>query len=194
MLLPLLSAARSYTISGVVSDKSSGETLISAIVMDENSGKGVATNTYGRYSLTLPAGNVKLRITYVGYQTYEETFDLTANRVLNVTLDPTTMLEEVTVTAEKVGGVRSSQVGAVEVPVERIKNVPVIFGETDILKVVQLLPGVQSGTEGMAGIYVRGGGPDENLFLLDGVPLYNVNHLGGFFSAFNDAAEKQETL
>ncbi len=194
LLLPLLATAQSYTISGIVTDKSSGETLISAIVLDEGSGKGVATNAYGRYSLTLPAGEVKLRISYVGYTAYEETFTLSANRELNVTLDPTTMLEAVTVTAEKVGDVRSSQVGAVEVPVERIKNVPVIFGETDILKVVQLLPGVQSGTEGMAGIYVRGGGPDENLFLLDGVPLYNVNHLGGFFSAFNGDAVKNVTL
>ncbi len=194
MLLPLPAAAQSYTISGIVSDKRSGETLISAIVTDDVTGKGVATNTYGRYSITLPAGSVKLRISFVGYDAYEETFDLAANRELNVALDPNTLLEEVVVTGEKVGGVRSSQVSAIEVPVERIKNVPVLFGETDILKVVQLLPGVQSGTEGMAGIYVRGGGPDENLFLLDGVPLYNVSHMGGFFSAFNGDAVKNVTL
>ncbi len=191
---PLLATSQNHTISGMVTDKRSGETLIGAIVMDKDGGKGVVTNPYGRYSLTLPAGKVTLRISFVGYQAYEETIELTANRELNIALESSGLLEEVTVTSEQINGVRSSQVGAVEVPVERIKNVPVIFGETDILKVVQLLPGVQTGTEGMAGLYVRGGGPDENLFLLDGVPLYNVNHLGGFFSAFNSDAVKNVTL
>lgn len=97
-------------------------------------------------------------------------------------------------TAQRVQGRESSQMSAIEIPVEQIKAVPVLFGEADILKAIQLLPGVQSGNEGTGGMYVRGGGPDENLFLLDGIPLYNVNHLGGFFSAFNADAVKNVTL
>lgn len=194
VLTSLTAAAQSYTISGTVIDKNSGETLIGATVLDTISGKGVVTNVYGRFSITLPSGRVHLNITYVGYAPYKEDFVLKANRDLNVSLDPSIQLKEVMVQAERINSVRSSQVSALDVSVEHIKAVPVIFGETDILKVVQLLPGVQSGSEGTAGIYVRGGGPDENLFLLDGVPLYNVNHLGGFFSAFNSDAVKNVTL
>ena len=186
--------AQNYTISGTVRSSLSGETLISAAVYDVVSGKGVLTNMQGRYSLTLPKGKVVLRISYVGFQTFLDTMDLNSNKEINCSLEPSTNLHTVTVTAEKISSHRSSQMSAIDVPIENIKAVPVLFGETDVLKALQLLPGVQSGTEGMSGIYVRGGGPDQNLFLLDGVPLYNVNHLGGFFSAFNADAIKGVTL
>ena len=135
-----------------------------------------------------------MRISYVGYQTYRSIFDLDGNKELNITMESSTQLQVVTITADRISSHRSSQMSAIDIPVEHIKAIPVLFGETDVLKALQLLPGVQSGTEGMSGIYVRGGGPDQNLFLLDGVSLYNVNHLGGFFSAFNADAIKGVTL
>ena len=183
------------TVSGVVTDRQSGETLIGVTVLERTSGRGVITNAYGFYSLSLRGvDSVSLRVSYVGYTPYELDTVLTGDMELNVALNAGVELKELTVNAERVGSLRSSQISAMEVPIEHIKAVPVLFGETDVLKALQLMPGVQSGTEGMSGIYVRGGGPDENLFLLDGVPLYNVNHLGGFFSAFNADAVKNVTM
>ncbi len=192
LLLPTL--LRAQTVSGTVTDAASGETLIGATILDEQSGKGTVTNAYGRYTLTLPGDSAYLRISYIGYRTIHQTMSLRGNRQLNIQLTPSVELEEVTITADRINSPKMSQMSAIEMPVEKLKMVPVIFGETDVLKVIQLLPGVQSGTEGMSGIYVRGGGPDENLFLLDGISLYNVNHLGGFFSAFNGDAIKNVTL
>ena len=195
LLLPAL--LRGQTVSGTITDHTTGETLIGATVLDEVSGKGTTTNAHGRYTLTLRGGekdSVVLRVSYIGYQTQHHRFVLRDDHQLNVRLHPSVMLEEVNVTADRINSPQASQMSAIEVPVEKLKMVPVIFGETDVLKTIQLLPGVQSGTEGMSGMYVRGGGADENLFLLDGVPLYNVNHLGGFFSAFNGDAIKNVTL
>jgi hypothetical protein len=186
--------AQKHTVSGTVTDNATGETLIGATVMDARTGKGAVTNAYGRYSLTLPVDTVDLRISYVGYQSQKHTFLFSQDTVVNVSLLHSITLHEVVVSVERPTDPKSSQMSAINIPVEHIKSVPVLFGETDVVKAVQLLPGVQSGSEGMAGMYVRGGGPDENLFLLDGVPLYNVNHLAGFFSAFNSDAVKNVTL
>lgn len=187
--------AQRYTVSGYITDKASGETLISATVFNANSLKGATTNTFGYYSLTLPAGNVSLEFSYIGYKTFREEFVLQGDMVLNILLDQDNLLEEVTVIGtRKESWVRGTQMSAVEVPIEQIKNIPTLLGENDLIKALQLLPGVQSGTEGSAGLYVRGGGPDENLLLLDGVPLYNVNHMLGFFSVFNSDAIKNVTL
>lgn len=194
LLLPLGAWAQRYTVSGTITDKRSGETLIGATVLDTRSGKGAVTNLYGHFSLTLPKDSVNLRITFVGYEPQYFNFLLSANRELNVQLRESVTLEEVVITAERTGDVRSVQMSAMEMPVEKIKSVPVLFGEADLIKALQLMPGVQSGSEGNSGLYVRGGGPDENLFLLDGVALYNVSHLGGFFSAFNTDAIKNVTL
>jgi len=122
---------------------------------------------------------------------------LVKDTTLNIKLLPSTELGTVTVyggSSRKEFGVLGAQMGAIEVPISQIKSIPALFGETDVLKALQLLPGVQGGTEGSAGLYVRGGGPDENLLLLDGVPVYNVNHMGGFFSVFNADALKNVTL
>lgn len=186
--------AQNRTISGTITDRETGETLIGATVLDYVSGKGTVTNAFGQFSLTLPKGNVQLRISYVGYQQILDTFQLTENKVYNVKLVSSTTLDAVVVQAQRPTDAKSSQMSAIQIPVEHLKAVPVLFGEADVVKAVQLLPGVQSGSEGTAGMYVRGGGPDENLFLLDGVPLYNVNHMGGFFSAFNSDAVKNITL
>lgn len=189
-----LFAQSSHTISGTVVSRSSGEPLICATVVDVRSGKGTVTNANGRFSLTLKEDTVEFRVSYVGYKSFDTLIYFSRNSFINVKLDAGIQLNVVTVNAERVSSAKSSQISAIEIPMEQIKAVPVLFGETDILKTLQLLPGVQNGTEGMNGVYVRGGGPDENLFLLDGVSLYNVNHLGGFFSAFNSSAVKNVTL
>ena len=194
LLFPVVVIAQNYTVSGIVTDAKSGETLIGATVVDAASGKGTVTNPYGHYSLTLKKGTVNIKVQYVGYEPQTFTVTLDRNRELSVRLKPSLQLDEVTIVGERVGDTRSSQMSATEMTVEKIKSVPVLFGEADIIKALQLMPGVQSGSEGNSGMYVRGGGPDENLFLLDGVPLYNVSHMGGFFSAFNTDAVKNVTL
>ena len=193
-LSPTLLTAQTHTVSGTITDKTTGETLIGATVQDSRSGKGTVTNVNGRYSLTLKDDSVNLRVVYIGYEPQYFNLRLNRNTSLNVELKPSIQLDEVVITAERPGDTRSSQMSAMQVTVEQIKAVPVMFGEADLIKALQLMPGVQSGSEGNSGMYVRGGGPDENLFLLDGIPLYNVTHLGGFFSAFNTDAVKNVTL
>lgn len=195
-ILHNLSAAN-LTISGFITDQNTGETLLNGSVYDFRSGKGSVSNVYGFYSLSLPAGEIELRCSYVGYVTQNFRFRLVKDTTINIKLTPSTELGAVTVyggSSRKEFGVLGAQMGAIEVPISQIKAVPALFGETDVLKALQLLPGVQGGTEGSAGLYVRGGGPDENLLLLDGVPVYNVNHMGGFFSVFNADALKNVTL
>ena len=194
MLLPLQAVAQNATLSGTVTDARTGETLIGATILDTRSGKGTVTNMYGHYSLTLKRDSVSLKVSFVGYEPQFFNISLKANRELNVKLASSVTLEEVEIVAERLGDTRSSQMSATVMTMEKIKSVPVLFGEADIIKALQLMPGVQSGSEGNSGMYVRGGGPDENLFLLDGVPLYNVSHMGGFFSAFNTDAVKNVTL
>ncbi len=187
--------AQRRTISGYVMDAASKETLIGATVFDKNSGKGCATNSYGFYTLTLNPGEVELQVSYVGYVQQTKTLDLKDNLNLNFALETNTMLDEVVVEGTRATvSARSPQMSVVELPVQQIKSIPTLFGEADVLKAIQLLPGVQNGSEGSAGMYVRGGGPDENLLLLDGVPVYNVNHALGFFSVFNPDALKNVTL
>ena len=194
-LAVLPSFAQKRTISGYVMDAASKETLIGATIFDKNSGKGCATNSYGFYTLTLNQGQVDLQISYVGYTQQNQTLDLKENITLNFMLETNTTLDEVVVEASRATvSARSPQMSVVELPVQQIKSIPTLFGETDVLKAIQLLPGVQNGSEGSAGMYVRGGGPDENLLLLDGVPVYNVNHMLGFFSVFNPDALKNVTL
>lgn len=196
LLFPsILFAQKKYTISGYVTDAKTSETLISASIYDAVSMSGVVSNTFGFYSLTLPQGEVELHYSYVGYGMEVHKITLSKDTVINIRLKEENVLQEVTVVAQRQDlGVQGSQMSAIEVPITQIKAVPALFGETDVIKALQLLPGVQAGTEGSAGFYVRGGGPDENLFLLDGVPVYNINHMGGFFSVFNADAIKNVTL
>ena len=183
-----------HTISGTVTDSRSGETLIGATIYDTISRKGTITNQHGRYSLTLKGDKAVIRISFVGCETQFHTLALDANQRLDAKLQSTHTLQEVKVVGERTQHVESSIPSRIEIPVEQVRAIPMLFGETDVIKAIQLLPGVQNGNEGMAGMYVRGGGPDENLFMLDGVPMYNVNHLGGFFSAFNSDAVKNIQL
>ena len=183
-----------HTVSGTVTDSKTGETLIGATVYDTLSKKGTTTNQHGRYSLTLKGDSAVIRVSFVGCHTQFHPLSLKTNQRLDVKLVSSYTLQVVTVTGERTEHVESSIPSRIEIPVEQVKAIPMIFGETDVIKAIQLLPGVQNGNEGMAGMYVRGGGPDENLFMLDGVPMYNVNHLGGFFSAFNSDAVKNIQL
>lgn len=188
-------SAQYYTISGYITDEKSGETLINASIYDINSRKGTVANVYGFYSLTLPKGQIELQYSYVGYATQVRKLDLQKDTVINIRFKSSIDLQEITVIGrQRITGVQSAQMSAVEVPISQIKTVPTLFGEADLVKALQLLPGVQSGSEGSTGMYVRGGGPDENLFLLDGIPVYNVNHMAGFFSVFNPDAVKNVTL
>ncbi|WDF69883.1 TonB-dependent receptor [Sphingobacterium oryzagri] len=188
--------AQQYVLSGVLRDGQSGETLIGAVVAVEGGEQATSTNAYGFYSLSLPAGRYTLALSYVGYQTQTLAIDLQASQRLNAELQPTdNMLEEVVVSAKKKDrNVRDAQMGALNFTMEEIKNVPVLFGEKDLLKTIQLLPGVQSGGEGSANFYVRGGGSDQNLILLDEATVYNASHLLGFFSTFNSDAIKDVQL
>lgn len=183
-----------YTISGYVTDGENGENLIGANVIFKNKLQGTTTNTYGFYSITVPEGQVELDFSYIGYSFESKSFNLVKDFRLNVALSSSlTNIDEVVVLGEE-NVVEKTQASIVEVPIEQIKNIPALLGEVDVLKAIQLLPGVQSGGEGSSGFYVRGGGPDQNLILLDGVPVYNASHLFGFFSVFNADAIKNVRL
>ncbi len=193
LLLPLFS--QNYTISGYVEDSLSGERLIGANIFESNTLKGTVSNNYGFFSLTLPKGKIDLVCSYVGYAPFRENFDLKEDITLNIQINSSAELEEVIVLANSPDHkVKSTEISQIEIPVRDFKALPVLMGEVDIIKTLQLLPGVQSGTEGKSGFYVRGGGPDQNLILLDGVPVYNVYHLFGFFSVFNSNAIKNVKL
>lgn len=186
---------RKCVVSGYVTDNASFETLIAATLIDSVSGVGTTTNSFGFYSLSLPEGEVVLRVSYVGYDTREFRFNLSADTTLNVALRGKTLQEVVVVGDDQSRlAVNSTQMSATIVPISVVRKMPALGGELDIIKVVQLMPGVQSGSEGTTGLYVRGGGPDENLIFLDGVPLYNINHAMGMFSVFNSDAIKSFTL
>lgn len=181
------------TVSGHITDKASGETLIGAGVLTE--GAGAATNNYGFYTLTIPQGrHLTLRYSYVGYDDTTVTLDLLRDTTINIALKANTELKEAVVSAQRESGIMATKMSAIEIPMNMIKNTPVLFGEADVLKTIQLMPGVQSGAEGFSGIYVRGGGPDENLLLLDGISLYNAEHMLGLFSIFQPEAVKKVTL
>ncbi len=190
----ILKKNRKVTISGLILDAASGETLIGAGV---TSGKdGAVTNNFGFYSLSIPGKDDKVSVTYsyVGYTTKTISIRVQKDTTINVRLSPGASLEEAIVTAQRESGVAATKMSAIEVPVAAIKSAPALFGEADVLKIIQLLPGVQGGTEGFSGLYVRGGGPDENLLLLDGIPIYNAEHMLGIFSVFQPEAVKKVTL
>jgi hypothetical protein len=191
----LLAQDRPVTLSGYITDGATGEALIGATVYDLRSGKGAITNVYGFYSLTLPGDSLNVRYSFVGFRTQQMRFLLTEDRVQNIRLEPAVDLKEVEVVGTRGGdAVENTRTSTVELSMEKVRSLPVLLGERDVIKTIQLLPGVQSGTEGSSGLYVRGGGPDQNLILLDGVPVYNANHLFGFFSVFNTDALRSVTL
>ncbi len=184
-----------YTLSGYITDEQ-GEALPGVHILVPNTQTGAVSNTYGFYSLTLPKGSYTIRYSSIGYETTDASVDLTANRKLSMVLKTeSSSIEAVTITAErKDENVRDITMSNVQLPARLIKKIPNLMGEVDVIKSIQLLPGVQSSVEGSSGFYVRGGNADQNLILLDGATVYNPSHLFGFFSVFNGDAVKNVEL
>ena len=181
-----VSAQKSVTISGTITDFQNGEHLVGAAIYDSVSKKGTITNNYGFYSLTLPDGKIRLLYSTLGYQSEGLDISSTKDTVVFMKMKPVlTELKEVIVTDNRR---QTIQTGVISLKTSQIKTAPVLMGEADLLKTIQLLPGIKSGTEGTSGLYVRGGSPDQNLIMLDGVPIYNSSHAFGFFSVFNPDA------
>lgn len=185
-------AQQKYTISGYIKSAASGEELIGATVYEPQTGSGASSNVYGFYSLTLPAGNYELQYQYLGYQVVSMTVNLENDTTLTIELpEDNQKLDVVEVTAEKMNKqIEDVGMSTIDLPVATIKKIPAVFGEVDIIKTLQLLPGITSAGEGVGGFFVRGGGIDQNLILLDEAPVYNPSHLLGFFSVFNPDAIK----
>ncbi len=192
----VVSGQTDYTISGHIRDAQTGETLIGASIrLKDNPSIGTRTNNYGFYSLTLPAGNHLLAFSHVGYEAEETAVELVADRRIDMELRSGELLDEVVITRSgSRDNVRDAQMGVARVDVQEIKHVPVLMGEQDILKTIQLLPGVLAGGEGSSNFFVRGGAGDQNLILLDEAMVYNASHLFGFFSTFNSDALKEVNL
>ena len=201
-ILILLVAAMSLfgqsgRVTGVVRDAETGETLIGVAVYEPQLKKGVTTNEKGRYELDLPEGNRHLQFSYVGFKTYETGVTVGKKpKTLNVQLQPdVTNLNEVEITGKKPDRNVSEMAMSVQsLDMITIKKIPALMGEVDVIKTIQLLPGVQAASEGSSGFSVRGGGTDQNLILLDDAPIYNASHFLGFFSVFNNDAVKEATL
>ncbi len=189
-------AQNKYTISGYVTEKGSKENLPGVVVYQPSTGKATTTNPYGFYSITLLEGDsIKLIYSSVGYQPFTASYNLNKNIEATVELGSQTELEEIKVTAARTEAISEDvQMSVINIPVDKVKDIPALFGEKDVLKVLQLMPGVQKGSEGNSGFYVRGGGPDQNLIILDDATVYNAFHLFGFFSLFNGDALKSVEL
>ncbi len=195
ILLPRSWSDMSFTISGYVSDSVSGERLLGANVYDGGRLMGTTTNNYGFFSLTIPGGEVEINASFVGYKSIRKPVLLRSDTVIHFRLLPSIELDEVSVIGSRIPDMQSpGNIGTLKVSMEQIRNAPALLGEVDLMRGIQLLPGIQSGSEGFSGLYVRGGGPDQNLVLLDDVPVYNVGHLLGFYSIFNAEAVKQVSV
>ncbi len=181
-----------YTLSGYLKDRNNGEALIGANTYIKELGTGVVSNPYGFYSISVPPGIYTIVYSYIGYKPQRLNIHLTSNRSQDITLETDAQeIEEVVVSGDmKSRNVESIEMSMTRLPVKMVEKLPSFMGEVDILKSIQLLPGIQSGGEGSSGLYVRGGGPDENLLILDEAPVYNASHLMGFFSVFNSDAVK----
>lgn len=184
------------TISGYVRDAGTGEELIGANVAIRETGAGTITNQYGFYSISLEPGFYTLVYSYIGYNTVSRPLNFIEDTELNIELAESAQeIEEVTVTAEAANSnITSLETGATKLQIKAIRKIPALLGEVDVIKAIQLLPGVQVTSEGSSGFSVRGGSPDQNLILLDEATVYNASHLLGFFSVFNNDAIKDVKL
>jgi len=192
--LSSLNAQKKYTLSGYVREKESRELLPGVNIYLPKQNSGAITNNYGFYSITLPEGNYQVVYSYVGYTPEVKEINLQANIMVDVDLTGV-ILQEVVISAERATRIsESNNISMITLPVQQIKQIPALLGEKDVFKALQLMPGVQKGSEGSSGLYVRGGGPDQNLIILDDAPVYNASHLFGFFSIFNGDALKSVEL
>lgn len=179
--------SQNYTVYGTVFDKKTNEKIINATVFEKNTYNASFTDQFGFYSLIIKNAKESKKCivaSYVGYKPDTLEIELTKNTNLNIYLEPSTDIDTITITAQ-IPSNRTTNVGYIDLPISKFQTLPAIGGETDIMKISQMLPGIQSGNEGSSNIYVRGGSPDQNLIMLDDVPLYYVNHLAGFISVFN---------
>ncbi len=175
-----------YTISGYITDCKSGEKLIGSSIFNYETLSGTVSNNYGFYSISLPPERNKLNYSYVGYEPFEFETKLYGDSIINVCLANPNQMSVVEIQKTQfIPKLESSQISLFNFPIKSFKNVPLLLGESDIKKSIELIPGFKSGGDASGGLYVRGGSPDQNLFLLDGVPVYNSDHLFGFFSIFN---------
>jgi outer membrane receptor for ferrienterochelin and colicin len=189
--------SQTYTISGYITDKKSKETLIGVQIANIKQNIGTNSNGYGFYTLTMKKDSVRLIVRFLGYSTKILDFYLDRNITYNIEMEETTSdIKEVEISAARKANrvSENTKVSSIDIPVQQIKEIPALFGEKDVFKVIQLLPGVQKGGEGNSGLYVRGGGPDQNLIILDDANVYNAFHLFGFFSVFNGDALKSIEL
>ena len=193
--LPCFSQEK-FTVNGYFKDSLTGETLIGANLSIKGIDKGVTSNQYGFFSITVPKGVYNVIGSFIGYSNKEFMLKFEGNQTINIELLPKNFIvESVTVVGRKrENNVKNAQMGKVELSMETAKALPAFLGEVDILKTLQLMPGVRNAGEGNAGFYVRGGGPDQNLILLDDAVVYNTGHLFGFFSIFNSDAIKNVSL
>jgi hypothetical protein len=191
-----IKAQENTTVNGTVKDILTGESIIGAVIkIDQLANVVVTSNEYGFYAISLPRGKYDLRISFVGYEEKRIPILLNGPFIANVFLESKNQLAEVVVASKrKDDNLTKAQIGTETLNMQSISKVPVIFGEKDVLKTIQLLPGVKSAGEGNSGFYVRGGAADQNLILLDEAPVYNASHLLGFFSTFNSDAIKDATL
>ena len=186
---------KKFTISGFLTDAASGENLIAANIYDHQSGKGTVTNEYGFYSLTLTEGQADLQFSYLGYNSVFRPVDLKQDVELSLALDASLTLAEVIVTdSDSTIEIRNTGMSSEEININDVKELPKLAGEADLIRTTHLLPGIQTGADGVGGIYVRGGNLGQNLILIDDVPVYNVSHTAGIFSIFNTDAIRSAKL
>ena len=184
ILLITSTFAAEFRIAGKVTDAKSGELLPGASILFSGTNIGIATNQYGFYSIKVPSGNHQVEISYIGFQTMVKVIQIKSDTIVNWQLNPGIEIQEITVSSKQ-SKVSSPIIGANFLTAKTIEQIPVILGEKDVLKTIQSLPGVKGGNEGTSGLQVRGGSQDQNLILLDGIPVYNTNHLFGYLSTFN---------
>lgn len=196
LLISLSAIAQRYTISGYIRDGGSGETLPGASISIPSIGKNLSSNAYGFYSVTLPKGTYKIQSSFIGFLNYAVTIDLSSDTVFQIDMQRKSSLSgEVVLIARKTEDMlRSTQMGKISLDMQQLKAMPALLGEVDVVRSLLMLPGVANAGEANAGIYVRGGGADQNLILLDDAVVYNSGHLFGFFSVFNSDAIKNVTL
>ncbi len=194
--IPSIVFSQIYTISGYIENQQTGERLIGANIYEKNTQTGESSNNFGFYSISFQANQkIELYVSYIGYKTQKFNYELTSNLEIKIMLEQSNEIEEINIVAENRNNRWNKvEVGTHQIDIEQIKMMPSLTGEKDIMKVYQLLPGVQSGREGTTGLYIRGGSPDQNLVLLDDIPLYYLNHLGGFFSVFDTDIIKSTKL
>jgi hypothetical protein len=185
---------KKYTISGFVTDATTAEKLILGNIYEPNLRKGTVSNNYGFYSLTLPEGAIKLQFSYLGYETSIQELDLRKDTRLDISLDASVTLKEVVITAPEINQLSYKPIGKTNLVDKMFRTLPTTGGEEDVLRYIYLLSGVQTGADGAGGINVRGGSADQNLVLLDEVPVYNPTHLAGIYSIFNTSAIKSANI